>query len=46
MKEFMAAEELSPYRLVLERIQRYKPHTLSDAEENASSSDEGWCWPP
>lgn len=33
MKEYMAAKELAPYRLVLERIQRYKPHTLSDAEE-------------
>ena len=33
MKEFIAAKELAPYRLVLERIQRYKPHTLSDAEE-------------
>jgi oligoendopeptidase F len=33
MREFMAAKELAPYHLVLERIQRYKPHTLSDAEE-------------
>ena len=33
MKEFMAAKELKPYQLVLERIQRYKPHTLSDGEE-------------
>ena len=32
-KDFMAAKELAPYQLVLERIQRYKPHTLSDAEE-------------
>ncbi|HEX6963571.1 MAG TPA: oligoendopeptidase F, partial [Lacipirellula sp.] len=33
MKEFLAAKEIAPYRLLLERIQRYKPHTLSDAEE-------------
>ena len=33
MKKFMAAKELAPYRLVLERITRYKPHTLSDNEE-------------
>jgi len=33
MKEFMPAKELASYRLLLERIQRYKPHTLSDAEE-------------
>ncbi len=33
MKEYMASKELAHYRLVLERIQRYKPHTLSDGEE-------------
>jgi oligoendopeptidase F len=33
MKELLAAKELAPYKLLLERIQRYKPHTLSDAEE-------------
>jgi oligoendopeptidase F len=33
MKEFLAAKELAPYQLLLSRIQRYKPHTLSDAEE-------------
>jgi len=33
MKRFLAAKELTPYRLVLERLLRYKPHTLSDAEE-------------
>jgi oligoendopeptidase F len=33
LKEYLAAKELSRYRLLLERIQRYKPHTLSDAEE-------------
>lgn len=34
MKKFLAAKELEPYRLVLERVLRYKPHTLSPAEEN------------
>jgi oligoendopeptidase F len=33
LKEFMAANELSHYRLVLERIERYRPHTLADGEE-------------
>lgn len=33
MKEYMVSKELAHYRLVLERIQRYKPHTLSDGEE-------------
>jgi len=33
MKRFMAAKELAPYRVVLERLLRYKPHTLSNAEE-------------
>lgn len=33
MREFLASKELSRYRLLLERIQRYKPHTLSDGEE-------------
>lgn len=33
LRELMNSRELAPYRLVLERIQRYKPHTLSDAEE-------------
>jgi oligoendopeptidase F len=33
MKRFMAAKELAPYRLLLERLLRYKPHTLSDGEE-------------
>ncbi|MGI9427692.1 MAG: oligoendopeptidase F [Bythopirellula sp.] len=32
-KKFLAAKELQPYRLMLERLVRYKPHTLSDAEE-------------
>ncbi len=29
----MASPELADYRLVLERIARFKPHTLSDKEE-------------
>ena len=30
---FLAAKEISPYRLLLERMLRYKPYTLSDKEE-------------
>ena len=33
MKKFMGSKELAPYRLLLERILRYKPHTLSKREE-------------
>ncbi|MBN2578383.1 MAG: oligoendopeptidase F [Pirellulales bacterium] len=33
MKKFLAAKELAPYRLLLERLLRYKPHTLGDREE-------------
>ncbi|MBX9654414.1 oligoendopeptidase F [bacterium] len=33
MKKFLAAKELSAYRLLLERLIRYKPHTLSASEE-------------
>lgn len=33
MKKFMASQELAPYRLLLERIVRYKPHTLGKSEE-------------
>ncbi len=33
LKKLMAAKELAPYRLLLERIVRYKPYTLSDKEE-------------
>ncbi|HEX4148706.1 MAG TPA: M3 family oligoendopeptidase, partial [Pirellulales bacterium] len=33
MKKFLAAKELEPYRLILERILRYKPHTLGANEE-------------
>ncbi|MAT69538.1 MAG: oligoendopeptidase F [Planctomycetaceae bacterium] len=31
--EYKEAKELAPYRLILERIERYRPHTLSQAEE-------------
>jgi oligoendopeptidase F len=33
MEGFLADEALAPHRLTLERILRYKPHTLSPAEE-------------
>ena len=33
MKKFLKAKELEPYRLYIERIVRYKPYTLSLAEE-------------
>ena len=33
MQTFLASPELAEYRLVLERVLRYKPHTLSEAEE-------------
>lgn len=33
IKKFLAAPELAPWKLVLERILRYKPHTLSPGEE-------------
>ncbi|QDT70247.1 Oligoendopeptidase F, plasmid [Planctomycetes bacterium MalM25] len=33
LKKFAAAKEMKPYRLMLERMARYKPHTLSDGEE-------------
>lgn len=33
MKKFLSSRELAPYRILLERIVRYKPHTLSPAEE-------------
>ena len=32
-KKFLQAKELKPHRLTLERLVRYKPHTLSDSEE-------------
>jgi oligoendopeptidase F len=33
MKKFLASKELAPYRLLLERLLRERPHTLSDREE-------------
>ena len=33
MKKFLAARELAPHRLTLERLLRYKPHTLGKSEE-------------
>lgn len=33
MQSMLAEEPLQPYRLLLERILRYKPHTLSSSEE-------------
>lgn len=33
MQQFLDSKELKPYKLMLERILRYKPHTLSDKEE-------------
>lgn len=32
-KKLVAARQLQPYQLLLERLVRYQPHTLSDAEE-------------
>ena len=33
MKQFLASDALAPYRLLLERLLRYKPHTLGKKEE-------------
>ncbi len=33
IKKYLAAKELAHYKLLLERMVRYKPHTLSDNEE-------------
>jgi oligoendopeptidase F len=33
LEEYLAAKELQPFRLVLERIIRFKPHTLAEREE-------------
>jgi oligoendopeptidase F len=33
MKKFLGSTELAPYRLTLERMLRYKPHTLTPGEE-------------
>ncbi len=32
-KKMLASKELKPFQLMLERLVRYKPHTLSDGEE-------------
>ena len=34
MQTFLKAKELAPWKLALERLLRYRPHTLSGAEEN------------
>jgi len=34
MKKFLQDASLAPYRLLLERLLRYKPHTLGQKEEN------------
>ena len=34
LKKFLAEKRLAPYRLMLERLVRYKPHTLGKKEEN------------
>ena len=33
LDQFLAAKEMAPWKLVLERILRYKPYTLSEREE-------------
>jgi oligoendopeptidase F len=33
LKKFMAEKRLAPFRLILERLLRYKPHTLGKKEE-------------
>lgn len=33
MKKFLAGKELAPHRVTLERMLRYKPHTLGEGEE-------------
>ncbi len=33
LKSFIASESLAPYRLLLERLIRYRPHTLGSSEE-------------
>lgn len=33
LKEFLASKEIAPYQLLLDRLLRYKPFTLSDKEE-------------
>jgi oligoendopeptidase F len=34
MKQYLASAELAPFKLVLERVLRQKPHTLTPGEEN------------
>ena len=34
MRAYLASEELKPFKLVLERVLRYKAHTLTPGEEN------------
>jgi oligoendopeptidase F len=34
MQQFLKSKELAPWKLALERIVRYRPHTLSHCEEN------------
>ena len=33
MQQFLAAKEMQPWRLAIERLLRFKPHTLGDKEE-------------
>ena len=33
LKSYLGSNELKPYKLQLQRLARYKQHTLSDAEE-------------
>lgn len=33
MNEFLESKALAPYRIALERIVRYRPHTLNESEE-------------
>lgn len=33
LKKFLASKEMEPYRLLVERIVRYKPYTLGESEE-------------
>ena len=47
MKKFVASKELAPFQLLIERIVRYKPHTLTNREEEllamqAEMASNGW----
>ena len=33
MQQFLQSDELQPYKRMLEQVRRFKPHTLSEAEE-------------